>query len=110
MKIFKHSDFRNCNTNRFRSVAHLLVFWGFGLLLFVTFFAILAVIFFEYPMNFLHPVKIAGNIGGLFLIIGCTIMIIQKIKEKKHSKGKRAYAEWLFIISLFLLTLSGIGC
>ncbi|MFC2132946.1 quinone-interacting membrane-bound oxidoreductase complex subunit QmoC [Bacteroidota bacterium] len=108
MKIFKHSDFRNCNTNRFRSTAHLLVFWGFGLLLLVTSFAILAVIFFDYPMNFLHPVKIAGNVGGLALIIGCTIMIVQKLKDKNNSKGNTGYTEWLFLISLLLLTLSGI--
>ena len=52
----------------------LLVFWGFILLLFVTFFAILSTIFFEYPLGILNPIKIAGNLGALLLIAGSSLM------------------------------------
>jgi quinone-modifying oxidoreductase subunit QmoC len=44
--IMVHRDFNRCTENKNRSLAHLFVFWGFILLLFVTFFAILSTIFF----------------------------------------------------------------
>ncbi len=105
--ILTHKDFRTCTANRYRFWAHFMVFWGFVLLLAVTFYAILATLFFEYPMGFWNPVKILGNIAGLFLLLGCSIMIWQRIIDKEM-RANSNYSDWLFIISLSLLTVSGL--
>jgi quinone-modifying oxidoreductase subunit QmoC len=105
IELFLHKKFRQCKVQKHRYYSHLLVFWGFVLLLIVTFFAILSTIFFKYPLPFLNPVKIAGNIGGLALITGCTIMIVKRISQRHLYKS--TYPDWVFLISLFLLGITG---
>ena len=61
----------------------------------------------EYPLEFWNPVKVLGNISGLFLLIGCGIMIWQRVIDK-DMRANSNYSDWLFIISLFLLTISGL--
>lgn len=105
-RIFSHRDFRSCTERKSRSVSHFLVFWGFILLLFVTFFAILSTLFFEYPLGFLNPVKIAGNIGALMLFAGTTIMIVDRLIKRLTQRS--SYADWFFLVSFWLLTVTGI--
>lgn len=105
-EAFYHSKFNSCKVNRFRHLAHLLVFYGFIILLMVTFFAILATLFFEYPFSFIHPVKIAGNIAGLAIVTGCVIMIWRRIFTGK-AKTNSNYHDWFFLLTVLLLTLSG---
>lgn len=105
--ILLHDKFRKCETHYYRYSAHLLVFWGFIMLLAVTFFAILSTIFFEYPLTFWHPVKITANVAAVFLLIGCAIMIYKRLINRDQ-KVKSNYADWFFLISFFLLTVSGI--
>lgn len=106
-EILLHTQFRKCQTNKSRSTAHMLVFSGFLILLLVTLVAIVNVIFFKYPMGLWHPAKIAGNLGGLALMSG-TIMMIWYRLFRKDTIGPGTYADWFFLISLFLLALSGI--
>jgi quinone-modifying oxidoreductase subunit QmoC len=105
-RILVHRDFNRCTVHKSRSLSHLLVFWGFIMLLFVTFFAILSTIFFEYPLDILDPVKIAGNIGALCLLTGSSLMILHRITHGNSLAS--GYADWFFLISFWLLTLSGI--
>jgi quinone-modifying oxidoreductase subunit QmoC len=105
-RILVHRDFNRCTAHKSRSLSHLLVFWGFILLLFVTFFAILSTIFFEYPLDILDPVKIAGNIGALCLLTGSSLMILQRLTHRNTLAS--GYTDWFFLISFWLLTLSGI--
>lgn len=105
-RIFAHRDFRSCTERKSRSVSHFLVFWGFILLLFVTFFAILSTLFFEYPLGFLNPVKIAGNIGAMMLFAGTTIMIVDRLIKRLTQRS--SYADWFFLVSFWLLTVTGI--
>jgi len=107
MEILFHTSFRKCNTNRFRFIAHLLMFWGFIVLLIVTLFAILSTLFFEYPLPFLNPIKIAGNVGGFMLLCGITIILINRLFHRKN-RIKTNYMDWWFLGCLFLLTLSGV--
>ena len=104
--ILTHRKFNSCIENKNRSWAHLFVFYGFILLLFVTFFAILSTIFFSYPLTFLNPIEIAGNIGALFLLIGTSSLILNRMVKKMQQKN--SYSDWLFLISFWLLTVSGI--
>lgn len=103
--IMVHRDFNRCQENKNRSLPHLLVFWGFILLLFVTFFAILSTIFFEYPLDILNPIKIAGNLGAFLLLGGSSLMILQRLRKKNSLESR--YGDWFFLVSFWLLTLSG---
>lgn len=105
-EVMIHKKFKSCETSKFRSSAHFLVFWGFISLLAVTVVAIFNVIFFEYPMRFWHPAKVAGNIASLMLFVGLGIMIFNRLFNKKEL-GKSNYFDWYLLISFFLLTLSG---
>ena len=105
-EIATQKDFRSCTTNRYRYIGHYMVFGGFVMLLVVTLFAILATIFFEYPMPFFHPVKIAGNLAGLSLAIGIIFLAINRFKNPSGSKAGQ-YTDWFFLINLFLLAISG---
>lgn len=105
-EILTHRHFRQCNTNRFRYTAHFLVFWGFVLLLAVTLFAILSTLFFEYPLPFLNPIKIGGNLGGMMLVTGISIMVFIRLFNRRNRAGSN-YFDWSFLITLWLLTVSG---
>lgn len=106
-EILFHEQFRKCQTNKFRSTAHMLVFSGFLLLLLVTLVAIVNVIFFDYPMSLWHPAKIAGNVGGFALIAGTGIMIFYRL-FRKDIIGYSTYSDGSFLIFLLLLAVSGI--
>ena len=106
-EILFHSNFSACTAQKKRKISHFLVFYGFMLLLAVTAFAILAVFLDSYPMQLMHPVKIMGNIAALMLIIGLGLMIINRIFNKKDY-GNSTYTDWLFLVSMFLLTISGV--
>ena len=102
-----HSSFSKCSTQKHRKISHMMVFYGFNLLLAVTVFAIIAVLIDKYPLPFLSPVKMMGNFAALLLITGLSIMIYQRLFNKKAA-GNSNYSDWLFLISFYLLTLSGV--
>ncbi len=106
-EIMTHSNFSKCNSQKHRRTSHLMVFYGFILLLLVTVMAIIAVITDNYPLPFFSPVKIAGNFAALLLLTGLGIMIYQRLFNKEIS-GNSNYSDWLLLISFFLLTLSGV--
>ena len=84
----------------------MLVFFGFGLLLLVTLYAIVASITHNYPLPITNPFKIAGNLASLMIYVGLGIMIFERIFNKEVF-GKSGYSDWLLLISIALLTLSG---
>ncbi|MFO7828782.1 MAG: quinone-interacting membrane-bound oxidoreductase complex subunit QmoC [Bacteroidales bacterium] len=106
-EIILHSHFSSCTAQKTRKIAHILVFYGFILLLFVTAFAIYAAVTHQYPLGLTNPFKILGNVAAIMLFIGLGIMIINRIFDKQNF-GNSTYADWLFLISMFLLTLSGV--
>jgi quinone-modifying oxidoreductase subunit QmoC len=103
--ILSHSRFGSCGSQKSRRIAHFLVFYGFALLLFVTLYAIVATVIHKYPLDLLNPFKIAGNIAGLMLMTGLGLMIFNRLFDKK--KYGSTYSDWLLLIALFLLTVSG---
>jgi quinone-modifying oxidoreductase subunit QmoC len=105
-RILRHRDFGSCGEQKNRSVSHFLVFWGFITLLFVTFFAILSTIFFDYPLDFTNPIKIAGNTGALLLLTGTSIMILNRLLKRNSLRS--SYTDWFFLVSFWLLIVSGI--
>jgi len=103
--IVIHRYFNKCTARKYTTYAHLLIFSGFILLLFVTLVAIVNVIFFEYPMHLWHPAKIAGNLASLMLLVGLILMIFKRIRERDRFGSN--YFDWSFLIFLLLLTITG---
>lgn len=105
-EIILHNRFRKCEVNKSRNIAHMLVFGGFVLLLIVTLFAILSVVLKQYPLPFWHPIKILGNLAGLGMMTGLVLMAVNRLKDSKPGQSGQ-YTDWFFLISMFLLALSG---
>lgn len=106
-EIITHKNFSSCSTHKSRRISHFLVFYGFILLLFVTAYAIVAAITHNYPLSLFNPFKVAGNVAAFMLIIGLTIMILNRLIKKKTAINSN-YFDWIFLISLYILTISGI--
>ena len=104
--IMLHSKFSSCSSQKSRKISHLMVFYGFILLIFVTLYAIVAALTHKYPLPLQNPFKILGNAAGIMLLIGLTIMIMNRLFNKDKF-GNSNYSDWLFLISTLLLTISG---
>jgi quinone-modifying oxidoreductase subunit QmoC len=76
------------------------------LLILVTLYAIWATISDHYPLPLTDPFKIVGNLASLMIYTGLGIMVYQRIFRKKVL-GRSSYADWLLLISVALLTVSG---
>ena len=105
-RIIAHSGFSSCSKNYSRKWSHLLVFYGFVLLLLVTAYAIIAAVTHFYPLVITNPFKIMGNLAAIMLTVGLGMMIINRLTDKKNTNSN--YADWLLLISMFLLTVSGV--
>ena len=105
--ILLHSRFSKCERNRGRKVSHLLVFYGFVLLLLVTLYAIYAAVSGRYPLSPVNPFKILGNVASLMLITGLGIMIFNRLARREGTE-RSSYSDWLFLVAMFLLTVSGV--
>ena len=105
--ILAHRRFSQCERNSGRKVSHLLVFYGFVLLLLVTLYAIYAAVTDKYPLSLDNPFKILGNIASVMLLIGLGIMILNRLTRREGTE-RSSYGDWLFIVAMFLLTVSGV--
>lgn len=105
-EVLLHTKFGDCNSRKSRRVAHLLLFYGFVLLLLVTLYAIVAAITHNYPLGFTNPFKIIGNLASVMLFVGLGIFIVGRMVNKEVF-GNSNYTDWLLLISMFLLTVSG---
>lgn len=106
-EILAHRSFSECGeSDKSRKWAHMLVFFGFMLLILVTIYAIFAVHMEQYPLPLTNPFKIAGNLASLMIYSGLGIMAFHRIKNRKVF-GKSGYSDWLLLAAVFLLTLSG---
>jgi len=105
-EVLTHSNFSACGSQRTRKIAHMMVFFGFGLLILVTIYAIWASITENYPLPFLNPFKIAGNLASLMIFAGLGIMVYQRLFNRSIF-GNTSYTDWLMLAAIGLLTLSG---
>jgi quinone-modifying oxidoreductase subunit QmoC len=105
-EILSHSNFSRCGSRKTGMIAHMLLFFGFGLLILVTLYAIWATISGNYPLQLTNPFKIAGNLASLMIYTGIVLMILQRLTNRSVF-GKSGYGDWLLLISITLLALSG---
>lgn len=105
-EILSHSQFSACGSRSVRKVAHMLLFFGFALLILVTLYAIWATVAHNYPLPINNPFKILGNVASLMIYTGLSIMVVQRLFNRKVF-GKSSYSDWLLLAAVALLTLSG---
>ncbi len=109
VELLIHRNFNDCEANKPRAIAHLLVFAGFiGAMITAGLAVGLTVIIpiMESPIDLPNPVKILGVLSGIAMLIGGLILIIRRISLPDNS-GKSGYADWLFLNMLFLTALTG---
>ncbi len=105
-EILAHSRFKKWEHKRSRRLAHFLVFYGFILLLLVTLYAIYAAITGNYPLPLTNPFKLLGNLSSLMLLTGLGIMFYNRL-NRSADIPRSGYADWLLLIAILLLTISG---
>jgi quinone-modifying oxidoreductase subunit QmoC len=108
-EILKHSNFNQCTANKGNHLAHLLIFYGFGSL-FVTCVGaqLYSLTGAGLPLPLTNPLKLLGMGGGLALLAGLTLVIYRRLFRTAEA-GKAGYYDWFFIVSLYLLTITGLA-
>jgi quinone-modifying oxidoreductase subunit QmoC len=106
--ILAHRRFNECEENKNRSTAHLLVLFSFIGLFIVTgcFFIALYVLQEHGPYSQLNPIKWLANVAGVALIIG-SWMLIQQRRAKPDQIS--SYKDWSLLGLVFGLGVTGMG-
>ena len=61
---------------------------------------------FVYPFGFFSPWKILANLGGLAIVLGCSLMIRDRFRENRKA-GAGTYYDWSLIATLLIVVLTG---
>lgn len=109
IEVLRHNRFKECSESKFRYLTHLAIFYGFVALFIVTTIVFFGIYLFglELPMHFHHPVKLFANLGAIFLFGGLTVAVFYRFTNQEKS-GKNTYYDWLFLLILYAVTVSGI--
>lgn len=105
--IFKHEKFSECTDNNDRATPHMMVLFAFIGLLIVTgcFFIAEWVLHIEGPYNQINPIKWIGNLGGIALIIGSGLMIVNRMNKKDQINS---YKDWYLLGLVMGLGVTGL--
>ncbi len=106
-EVLSHSSFSGCEGKPVRKIAHMMLFFGFGLLILTTAYAIYATISHHYPLTLNNPFKMMANLASLMIFTGLGIMVSQRLLNRRVF-GRSGYSDWLLLASIGLLTLSGL--
>ena len=104
--ILKHNKFSECDENKDRNTAHLMVFYSFIGLFIVTniFFVVLYAFQIHGPYSQLNPVKWLANVCGIALVIGSALMIKNRLGKTDQVS---VYNDWYLLWLVFGLGASG---
>ncbi len=110
MEILAHKRFKKCDVAKDRSSSHLIVFYSFVGLAITTTLAIVYLYGFSYesPYPLYDPLKIIGNISGIALIAGITLVATNRLKNAEKA-GTGSYYDWLFIAVVAGVAITGMG-
>jgi len=111
--IVVHENFDRCVAERPRMYSHMLVLFGF-LGLFVVDLWVLTARFnpllsnvLAYPFNFWSPWKILANLAGAAILIGCTLMV----RDRMAGTGRAGvWFDWMFLGLVAIAVLTGFAC
>ncbi len=117
-RIILHEDFDLCTAERSRMNSHRLVLFGFLGLLVVDLWVLTARFNpllgngFAYPFNFWSPWKILANLAGVALLIGCALMIRDRmVRDRMPGTGRKGtWFDWTFLGLAAAAVLTGFGC
>jgi len=122
-EILSHKRFEKCELTKERKIAHFLVFFSFIGLAITTAWAVIYLYGYEimeamgktpypwllgkspYPLT--DPAKWLGNASALALLIGITLVVFYRQKNKGKA-GPGGYYDWLFITIIYLIVATGI--
>ena len=110
--ILLHDKFAMCTANQWRHLSHMGVLFGFLALSVVTFWVITSGINplirgdFIYPFSFWSPWKLLANVGGLAILVGCILMIYDRLRDIEQI-GAGTYFDWSFILTLLIVVVTG---
>ena len=114
--ILTHRAFKSCGTNWTRYYAHIAIFYGFIMLIMATTGAFVYTVVLDFfgvgwqdnslALPLWDPVKIIGNAGGVFLLVGVTWAIYLRLTKREES-GTSAYFDWFFIAVLYITAFTG---
>jgi len=106
--VIKHDKFNECEANKDRATAHMMVLYSFIGLFVVTniFFVTLYIFKSPGPYSQFNPVKWLANISGVALLIGVSLMIKNRLAKKDDQPT--FYKDWYILGLIFVLTASGL--
>jgi quinone-modifying oxidoreductase subunit QmoC len=107
--VLKHNKFSECGENTERATPHMMVFFGFIGLAFVTGFFFIVLygigIHGSYDALVWSPIKLIANVSGIALIIGSLLMF--KNRKAKGEDQLSTYRDWFLIGLVCALGLTG---
>jgi len=108
-EILTHAVFQKCGVAKDRSVAHKVVFYSFIGLAITTALAASYIYIFHYdgPYPLTNIVKWIGNVSGIALLIGITMVVMNRIKNQQKT-GIGSYFDWFFIFVIYGVGLTGL--
>ena len=115
--IITHKDFDQCETNKWRKLAHMLVLFSFVGLLVVTALAIAVLFVYEYghtdiigkyPLHPLHPIKWIAYLSAAALLAGAWLMMQNRRTAAAEGTMTSSYYDNLFLYIVFGVGLTGI--
>ncbi|MBW2147685.1 MAG: quinone-interacting membrane-bound oxidoreductase complex subunit QmoC [Deltaproteobacteria bacterium] len=108
VEILSHSRLGECKENRPMHLGHLAIFYGFLACFFSAFAMFLGVHILEAEVSrdFFSPLKILGNLGGALLLVGCVLILFNRLWPGKN-KTRSQYRDWFLPLNLFVVTLTG---
>ena len=110
--IIAHENMDACKQARTRYLSHMCVFFGFLALSLVTLWVITSGFNplirgnFIYPFGFWSAWKLLANTGGLALLVGCLIMVVERLRSDDQILTG-SYFDWTLLGTLTLVVASG---
>lgn len=107
--ILTHEKFSKCGVAKDRKITHMLVLYSFIGLAITTSIGVLYLygMHWEGPYPQTNIIKWIGNASGLALLVGITMVIMNRMKNKDKA-GMGSYFDWLFIFIVYGVGLTGL--
>jgi len=116
MQVLRHDKFDDCTANNSRYIAHLLIFYGFvgaliataisGGFIWATELHLIEGHDWLPPWSPLSVVKIFGNLGGVAILVGCILVLINRSSNKEQA-GAATYADTVFTWVVLITVATG---
>jgi quinone-modifying oxidoreductase subunit QmoC len=106
-EILTHRKFSECEQFPLSRWAHVCVFYGFvTLFLLASLLAMLIPFGVPYPLPVLHPLKVAGNLAGVLVILGNVYFLHQRRRASRDGDPS-SWFDWALLWDLLLVSITG---